>query len=56
LKLRVRREEKEITVEFRLGEIKEIFYGVTEDPHASEKARDIRDGLLHGVTRAAVAH
>jgi predicted metalloprotease with PDZ domain len=56
LKLRVRREEKEITVEFRLGEIKEIFYAVTEDPHASEKARDIRDGLLHGVTRAAVAH
>jgi len=53
LKLRVRREEKEITVEFRLGEIKEIFYAVTEDPHANEKAREIRDGLLHGVTKAA---
>jgi predicted metalloprotease with PDZ domain len=53
LKLRVRREEKELALEFRLGEMKEIFYAVTEDPHASEKAREIRDGLLHGMTKAA---
>jgi predicted metalloprotease with PDZ domain len=50
LKLKVRREEKEVTIEVRLGEIKETFYGVAEDSHASEKARRIRDGLLHGVT------
>jgi predicted metalloprotease with PDZ domain len=56
LKLRVRREEKEMAMEFRLGEIKEIFYAVTEDPRASEKAREIRDGLLHGVTSAAAVH
>jgi membrane-associated protease RseP (regulator of RpoE activity) len=56
LKLRVRREEKEVALEFRLGEIKEIFYAVAEDPHASEKAREIRDGLLHGVTSAVSVH
>ena len=53
LKLRVRGEEKESTLEFRLGEIKEIFHAVSEDSHASEKAREIRDGLLHGATKAA---
>ncbi len=52
LKLKVRREEKEVTIEVRLGEIKETFYGVSEDSHANEKARRIRDGLLHGVTSA----
>jgi predicted metalloprotease with PDZ domain len=53
LKLRVRREEKEISLEFRLSEVKEGFYAVTEDSHAGEKARHIRNGLLHGVTSAA---
>jgi predicted metalloprotease with PDZ domain len=56
LKLRVRREEKEISIEFRLGEIKELLYAVTEDSHASEKAREIRDGLLHGVTNSVAVH
>jgi predicted metalloprotease with PDZ domain len=56
LKLKVRREEKEITLEVRLGEIKETFLAVSEDPHASEKARHIRDGLLHGITTAVAVH
>jgi predicted metalloprotease with PDZ domain len=56
LKLRVRRDEPEVSVEFRLGEIKERFYAVTEDSHASEKARHIRDGLLHGVTSPVAVH
>jgi hypothetical protein len=56
LKLRVRREEKDVTVEFRLGESKETLYQVAEDSHASEKARHIRDGLLHGVTSAVTVH
>lgn len=56
LKLRIRREEKETVLEFRLGEIKEIFYAVTEDPRASEKTRGIRDGLLHGVTSPVAVH
>jgi predicted metalloprotease with PDZ domain len=56
LKLRVRREEKEVSLELRLGEMKEISYGVSEDAHAGEKARRIRDGLLRGVTNAVAVH
>ena len=50
LKLWVGREGKKVSLEFRLGEIKETFYVVTEDGRANEKARHIREGLLHGVT------
>ena len=53
LKLRIRREEKEITIEFRLGEIKETLYVVGEDAHAGEKARHIREGILRGETSAS---
>jgi predicted metalloprotease with PDZ domain len=56
LKLSVGREEKKVAFEFRLGEVKETFYAVAEDLHASEKARQIRDGLLHGVTSAHAVH
>lgn len=50
LKLKIRREEKEMTLEFRLGETKETSYEVLEDAHANEKARRIREGLLRGET------
>jgi predicted metalloprotease with PDZ domain len=56
LKLRVRREDKEITLEFRLGEIKETLYQVVEDSSAGEKARHIREGVLRGETSAIVVH
>lgn len=56
LKLWVGREEKKMSLEFRLGEIKATFYAVAENPSASEKARHIRDGLLHGVTRSDTVH
>ncbi len=56
LKLRIRREEKQISLEFRLGEIKETVYVVLEDAHASEKARNVREGLLRGETAAVVHH
>ena len=52
LKLRVRREYKEIAIEFRLGEIKETLYLVGEDAHAGEKVRHIREGILRGETSA----
>jgi predicted metalloprotease with PDZ domain len=52
LRLRIRRVDKEIAIEFRLGEIKETLYMVGEDPHASEKARRIREGILRGETSA----
>ena len=56
LKLRIRREDKEIPVEFRLGEIKETLYVVGEDAHAGEKARHIREGMLRGETSAIAVH
>ncbi len=56
LKLWVAREEKKVSAEFRLGEIKETFYGVTEDGHAGDKARHIREGLLTGSTRGGAVH
>jgi predicted metalloprotease with PDZ domain len=56
LKLRIRREEKELTIEFRLGEIIETYYRVAEDARANEKARRIREGLLRGETTPIAAH
>ena len=56
LKLRVRREAKEVAIEFRLGETKETLYEVSEDAHANEKARRIRDGILRGQTSAISVH
>jgi predicted metalloprotease with PDZ domain len=56
VKVRIRREEKERTLEFRLGDEKELLYQIAEDVHAGEKARRIREGLLHGVTQAVAGH
>ena len=56
LRLRVRREDKEVSVEFQLGEVKESIYEVVENPGVSEKARNIREGLLHGVTSSVTVH
>lgn len=50
LRLKVHREEKELSLDFPLGEIKETAYVVFEDPEAGEKARNIREGLLKGET------
>jgi predicted metalloprotease with PDZ domain len=55
LRLRVHREDKEIALEFQLGGTEETVYEVEEDGHAPERARRIRDGLLHGVTQATAA-
>src|SRR5438132_6948585 len=52
LKLRIRRDEKEVSIEFRLDEIKETLYVVGEDAHAGEKARHIREGILRGEASA----
>lgn len=51
LRLTVRRDEKEVTLEFRLGEATETYFQIEENPHANEKARRIRDGLLKGETQ-----
>jgi predicted metalloprotease with PDZ domain len=54
--LRIHREDIEINIDVRTGELTELFYDVSEDPHAGEKARHLRDGLLRGVTDAAAVH
>jgi predicted metalloprotease with PDZ domain len=56
VKARIRRDDKERTLEFKLGEEKELLYLVAEDPHASDKARQIREGLLRGVTQTITVH
>jgi predicted metalloprotease with PDZ domain len=55
LRLGIRRDEKNVTLELRLGEATETLYRVAEDAHASEKARRIREGLLRGVTQPVTA-
>jgi predicted metalloprotease with PDZ domain len=56
LHLVVRREGIESKIDFHLGEITETFYDLAEDSHAGDKARHIREGLLHGVTDAPTMH
>jgi predicted metalloprotease with PDZ domain len=56
LHLTIRRDDGEVKIDFRLGEITEKFYDLAEDSHAGDKARHIREGLLHGTTDAATLH
>ena len=55
LHLRIRRAEAEQQIDFRLGELREMFYQVAEAPNAPERARRIREGLLHGTTNPVTA-
>jgi predicted metalloprotease with PDZ domain len=55
LRLTVRREEKGLALELRIGEATERFYRLAEDSHASEKAKRIREGILHGSTQPVTA-
>jgi predicted metalloprotease with PDZ domain len=56
VKVRIRHEEKEQTLQIKLGEEKQVLYQVSEDSHAGEKAKRIREGLLHGITEPVSAH
>jgi predicted metalloprotease with PDZ domain len=56
LHLVIRRDDAELKIDVRLGEITETFYDLAEDSRAEDKARHIREGLLHGVTDAATIH
>jgi predicted metalloprotease with PDZ domain len=42
--------EKNQMIDFHLGEIREKFFQVTEEPNAAERATHLRDGLLRGTT------
>ena len=55
LRLRVRRGEKEESVEIYLGELRDKFFQVAEMSNADERARRLRDGLLHGTTEPITA-
>lgn len=55
LRFIVQRDDKQITLEFPIGEASEVFYQVAEDSHASDKARRIREGLLRGTTQPVTA-
>ena len=55
VKVRVRRDDKEVALEFKLGESKVVLYEVAEDAQAGEKAQRIREGWLHGITEARAA-
>ncbi|HEX3543711.1 MAG TPA: hypothetical protein VHT31_04215 [Candidatus Acidoferrum sp.] len=56
LHLLIRRDDAEQKIDFRLGEITETFYDLAEDSRAGDKARHLREGLLHGTTDAATIH
>jgi len=56
LHLVMRRIDAELKIDFRVGEIAETFYELAEDSSAGDKARHIREGLLHGTTDAATLH
>jgi predicted metalloprotease with PDZ domain len=55
LRLRIRRAEKEESVEIHLGELHEKFFQVAEMSNADDRARRLRDGLLHGTTEPVTA-
>ena len=53
--LRVRRADEEQSIEFHLGEQHEKFYQVIEMMDSSERAKRIREGMLHGTTDPVTA-
>ena len=55
LRLRVRRDEKEETLTLHLGEVRERVYEVVESSTVSDRAKRIRDGILHGTTDPVTA-
>jgi len=55
VRLRVRRVDRELTVNFRIDEATETYYQVGEDPHAGAKAKRMREGLLRGTTQPVTA-
>jgi predicted metalloprotease with PDZ domain len=56
ISVRIRRDENEQALQFRLGEENELSFQVTEAANASEKAQRIREGWLHGATQTSSTH
>lgn len=55
VRVRVRREQQEVSLTFRLGEATDTFYQVVEAAHADARAKRIRDGMLQGTTQPVTA-
>ncbi len=55
VRLRVQRDDREISIDFRIDEATDTFYQVGEDSRADAKAKRIREGLLHGTTQPVTA-
>ena len=53
--VRVRRDDREMSIDFRVDEATETFYQVIEDSHAGAKAKRIREGILRGTTQPVTA-
>ncbi len=53
--VRIRRDDREMSIDFRIDEATETFYQVVEDSHASAKAKRIREGILRGTTQPITA-
>jgi len=50
--LRVRRDDHEASLDFRIGEAAENFYQIAENSHAEARAKRIREGILRGTNAA----
>ena len=53
--VRVRRDDREMSIDFRVDDATETFYQVIEDSHAGAKAKRIREGILRGTTQPVTA-
>jgi predicted metalloprotease with PDZ domain len=53
--LRIRRDDREMSIDFRIGEATETFYQVVENSHADRRAKRIREGILRGTTQPVTA-
>jgi len=55
VRLRIQRDDREMSVDFRIDEATETFYQVVDDPRADARAKRIREGILHGNTQPVTA-
>ncbi len=55
LRLRIRRDDKEMNVEIHLGEQRERFFRVAESSNGGDRGKRIREGLLRGTTDSVTA-
>jgi predicted metalloprotease with PDZ domain len=55
MRLRIRRDDREMSVDFRIDEATETFYQVVDDPRADARAKRIREGILQGTTQPVTA-